>query len=57
MMHRKRYLIYRQSGPDASELIGRVWACDAAMPFAHDLEWRRSQWNTPAYYLIEEWCP
>jgi hypothetical protein len=56
-MHRKRYLIYQQVGPDVSELIGRVLARDEAMPFPQDLEWRRSIWNTPAYYIIEEWLP
>jgi hypothetical protein len=56
-MHRKRFLVYKQYGPDASECIGRVWACDAAMPFPEDLEWRRSQWHTPAYYIVEEWLP
>jgi hypothetical protein len=56
-MCRKRYLVYQQTGPESSELIGRVWACDEAMPFPDHLEWWRSKWNTPAYYIVEEWLP
>jgi hypothetical protein len=56
-MHRKRYLIYQQVGPDVSELIGRVLARDEAMPFPQDLEWRLSRWHTPLFSIVEEVSP